>query len=399
MNGLYTREATQQMGTQRREAFVEGIDEAARTVRFRFSTGSRRKTIDWANWRYINEELSVKPEHVRLDRLNKGAPFLKDHRAQMDCQIGVHSRAWIEGGEAWGTAKIFADERSEECWQKILGGAKNISVGYRVYTYEITENDGELPLYRAVDWEPLENSLVAINADADAQIRSDSSAATPSDPKQNTELYTVTLRSHPMNELQQRLMGALLTRLGATDVEQIDKKLTGLESIATAARAATGKDDPAEVQGALKALSDTCARAAELEGENKGLREKVAQVENQELGRAFRELTEGGQREGKLTPSQLSWARSECVREETLPDGSKRETYLADGLRMLRGFLSAAPAMGPGLATRTEPTAGAPAPATPALRALTADEQKIARTLSISDEQMARSLQQTTKGA
>jgi hypothetical protein len=382
---LFMREETKQMGIQRREAFVEGIDEATRTIRFRFSTGARRKTIDWNTWRYVNEELSLQSGHVRLDRLNKGAPFLKDHRASMDCQIGVHTGAWLEGGAGWGTARLFEDEESEKCFQKIRGGAKNISVGYRVHTYEVTEKDGELPLYRAVDWEPVENSLVAIPADADAQIRS--AEADAAQPESSTQLYPVIIRSHSMNEVQLRLMNSLLTRLGTTEPEQAEKRLGQYIQIATAARAATGKDDASEVEGGLKALTEARTRAAALEAENKDLQGKLVALESQEHGRTYRELTETGQREGKLPPAMVTWARSICVREEKAADGSVKEVFLPDGLRTLRGFLDVAVPVGPGLVQRTEAKATETAPADAPL-VLTPEEKEVCRNMGISEEKM-----------
>lgn len=52
------------------------------------------------------------------------------------------------------------------------GHLRNVSVGYIVHTYDVTEKAGERPLYRATDWEPMEISIVPIPADAGAQIRS-----------------------------------------------------------------------------------------------------------------------------------------------------------------------------------------------------------------------------------
>jgi hypothetical protein len=54
------------------------------------------------------------------------------------------------------------------------GVIRNVSVDYRYHKIEKTEaKDGTLPLWRVVDWEPLEISAVAVPADTGAQIRSE----------------------------------------------------------------------------------------------------------------------------------------------------------------------------------------------------------------------------------
>jgi hypothetical protein len=52
-----------------------------------------------------------------------------------------------------------------------------VSVGYRVHRYEITRREGQRELWRAVDWEPMEVSAVAMPADPGAHIRAAGAAA------------------------------------------------------------------------------------------------------------------------------------------------------------------------------------------------------------------------------
>ena len=54
------------------------------------------------------------------------------------------------------------------------GIIRNVSVGYRVHRYEIEKRDGQVELWRAVDWEPMEISAVAIGADPGARVRGES---------------------------------------------------------------------------------------------------------------------------------------------------------------------------------------------------------------------------------
>lgn len=55
------------------------------------------------------------------------------------------------------------------------GIIRNVSVGYRVYIYEQGEQaKDEVPTYRALDWEPMEISMVPIPADYNAGTRTSS---------------------------------------------------------------------------------------------------------------------------------------------------------------------------------------------------------------------------------
>lgn len=163
---------------------AETYDETARTVEVVFTTGARRTMFDWERWDYVDEELSTDPAHVRLERINAGGPVLDTHqRYELRNQIGVvvPGSARIEGGQGVATLQLSAREEVAGVVQDIRDGIiRNISVGYRVYTYEKTEKDGQRPIYRAVDWEPAEISFVPVPADAGAQVR-DLGAATPSE--------------------------------------------------------------------------------------------------------------------------------------------------------------------------------------------------------------------------
>ena len=144
----------------------------AGTVELVWSTGARVERRDfWTGKRY-NEELSLEPGHVDLTRLNAGAPLLNAHASRDLADIvGVVERAWIAKGE--GRAKVRFSPRADVApiiADVEAGIIRNVSVGYSVRKYEITE--GDTPTYRAVDWQPMELSLVPIPADAAAQVRS-----------------------------------------------------------------------------------------------------------------------------------------------------------------------------------------------------------------------------------
>lgn len=155
---------------------AESVDEAARTVEVVWTTGATVRRWSWTDGE-IDEELVVDDGAVRLDRLNTGAPFLNSHcNYELESVLGVvvDGTARIEGGVGYATIRFSTREEVSPIWQDIVDGIiRNVSVGYRVHAYEIERRDGMRTLYRAVDWEPMEISAVAIGADPDAHIRSE----------------------------------------------------------------------------------------------------------------------------------------------------------------------------------------------------------------------------------
>ena len=146
------------------------IDQKARTVRLTWGTTYPVTRSAWGE--RFSEVLSFENGHVDLSRLN-GGPFLIDHENRVESTIGRIEKVWIENGEGRAIARIDTDARSEAVWAKIQSGTINsVSVGYRVDKYEIEERDGELPVYRATKWTPMEVSAVASPADPNSGIRS-----------------------------------------------------------------------------------------------------------------------------------------------------------------------------------------------------------------------------------
>ncbi|MCT8970591.1 HK97 family phage prohead protease [Microbaculum marinisediminis] len=159
-----------------RDALVraESFDEESNTVDVVFTTGATVRRVSWREGEF-DEELIVTPDAVRLDRLNTGAPFLDTHDGwSLRTVLGsvVKDSARIANGV--GTAKILLTRRQEAegTIRDIRDGIiNNISVGYRTHRVEIAERDGQVPLHRAIDWEPYEISAVPIPADPGAHFR------------------------------------------------------------------------------------------------------------------------------------------------------------------------------------------------------------------------------------
>ena len=153
------------------------IDRQARTVELVWSTGAPVRRRDLFTGRRYDEVLSLDRAHVDLSRLNAGAPLLNAHGAyNLLNLLGVVERAWIVDGSdgPHGRAVVRFSEREdvEPLWQDVQAGIiRNVSVGYAVRTYEVIEQDGQVPVWRAIDWQPLELSAVPIGADQAAGFR------------------------------------------------------------------------------------------------------------------------------------------------------------------------------------------------------------------------------------
>jgi phage major head subunit gpT-like protein len=151
-----------------------------RTVEITWTTGSRGRRYSWSIGEYY-EELDVSPTAVRLERLNNGAPFLNLHdQWDLDAVLGVVERSWIENGEGVALVRFSQRPEVDGIFKDVRDGIlRNISVGYTVHRYVLVE-DGEdqIPVYRAMDWEPTELSLVPVGFDDGAKVRS---AATPAE--------------------------------------------------------------------------------------------------------------------------------------------------------------------------------------------------------------------------
>lgn len=113
------------------------------------------------------EILGHEAEHINMDFIASGrAPLLFGHN-HSDL-IGVIEKAWIDSTTRTGraTVRFGKGERAEEIFRDVQDGIlQNVSVGYLVEEFTITEKKGEIDTYLATRWKPLEVSLVSVPAD------------------------------------------------------------------------------------------------------------------------------------------------------------------------------------------------------------------------------------------
>lgn len=134
------------------------IDAEARTVSLAFSSETPYE-------RYFGTEvLDHAPQSIRLDRLTNGGPLLVDH--DPTDHIGVIEQVTV-GSDRVGRAivRFGKSARAQEIFQDVQDGIRrHISVGYVIHTMKSEKADGT-EIVRAVDWEPLEISIVSVPAD------------------------------------------------------------------------------------------------------------------------------------------------------------------------------------------------------------------------------------------
>jgi hypothetical protein len=158
------------------------VDQAARTVEVVWSTGARARNYV-PSLGIITEELDMSPNAVRMDALRSGrAPVLDTHKRNGARDVlGRVTSARIEGGRGYATLQFSSAGDVEPVWQRIADGTlRAVSVGYRVHRYEQQPDSatGET-VHRAVDWEPLEISVVPIPVDRDAAMRGEALQGAP----------------------------------------------------------------------------------------------------------------------------------------------------------------------------------------------------------------------------
>jgi HK97 family phage major capsid protein len=111
------------------------------------------------------EILDHQPQSVDLSRLNDGAPLLLNHDTEK--QVGVVEQAGVGDGKGSAEVRFGKSAFAEEIFRDVKDGIRRkVSVAYRVLDMieEKAESEAE-KVFRVVNWQPLEISIVGIPAD------------------------------------------------------------------------------------------------------------------------------------------------------------------------------------------------------------------------------------------
>ena len=150
------------------------LNEEDLSIEVVWSTGSRVRRQPLFGEPF-DEELSMDPASVRLERLNAGGPVLKVHdTSSLESVIGsvIPGSARVENGR--GIARVRFSDRGDVApiWSDISSGhIRAVSIGYQVHRYDVTPSPNGPEVWRAVDWTPFEISAVPVGADPAAGFR------------------------------------------------------------------------------------------------------------------------------------------------------------------------------------------------------------------------------------
>ncbi len=256
------------------------FNEAERTVEVIWSTGAKVKRYDWGKDGWYMEELSMDPKAIRLGRFQSGMSLLDTHDGySMASRLGavVRGSVRIEHGEASATVKLSRNALGEQIFQDLKDEIPvPISVGYRVHKYEkSTGEEGQMPTYRAIDWEPMELSAVPIPADAGAHSRSEpqeayeveieTRGAVENEPK-GEEIFPMKKRDAAKTfngtQLDALALGAGLTRQDNESDDQLRERLTKVYDAEDEAAGRVAADAERETRAAEEARRNEEQRRA-----------------------------------------------------------------------------------------------------------------------------------------
>lgn len=150
---------------------ASSIDKDKRTIDVVFATEREVMMYNW-NIGLFREILICDSNAGDLSRLNNGAPLCDTHdTSSVKNGLGVVVRAWFDNGVGRATVRFSKRKDVEDVWQDVQDGIiTGVSVGYTPLQYEITEENGKLPLYRATKWQASEISMALVQADQDSAV-------------------------------------------------------------------------------------------------------------------------------------------------------------------------------------------------------------------------------------
>jgi len=153
------------------ELAAETLNEEKRTIDVQFYSGANVPRMNfWTGEKYYLA-FSTEAKHIRMGRLNSGAPVLNTHSSEsLSDVIGVVEKAWLEDGKAKARLRFSERAEVEPLWHDIRSGIiRNVSMGASVHKLkDVTPEESKEKHYLAVDWEPMEISAVPIGADPGA---------------------------------------------------------------------------------------------------------------------------------------------------------------------------------------------------------------------------------------
>ena len=185
---------------------ASSINEEERTVELAFSSEQPVERV------FGNEVLDHSPESVDLSRMNDGAPLLLEH--DRTNQIGVVDMARVDDDKVGRAVVRFSQSaKAQEIFQDVKDGIRRlVSVGYSVARFAKEKSEEGVETIRAVDWQPMEISLVSIPADQSVGV---GRKAEESEPAQVEEPKQI------MNEKSEAIEGTVQTENAINETPEV----------------------------------------------------------------------------------------------------------------------------------------------------------------------------------
>lgn len=146
------------------------IDEETLTVDVVAYTGAVVDRYSWSDGHY-KLSLSMDPKHVRMGRLQAGAPVLKNHSDyRLEDVVGAILSPQLKDRKLVCKFKFANDEDGRKTFNRVKDGIyQNVSVGLAIFKRRELEPTSEgVKHFEAIDWEPQEVSIVSVPADYSA---------------------------------------------------------------------------------------------------------------------------------------------------------------------------------------------------------------------------------------
>lgn len=267
----------------------DSFDEESRTIEVVFSEGAKGKRYSYSIGEY-NEELSMKKDHWRLERLNNGAPVLDNHERYKGLKgiIGVVESAKIIKGQGIATIRFSEREELQGIIKDIQSGViRNVSIGYKVHEFkDVSKKNDSIPTLRAVDIEPFEISFVDIPFDMNSQSRSKSKeteydCTIQENEEQSMNRNELIKAACEKRELGEDIINALIAREFDMDnlESEIDAEVERSQETSTEPEATTDEPETAERTVETKPETNTIDESEIEERAIKAERERVDQID------------------------------------------------------------------------------------------------------------------------
>lgn len=182
----------------------ETVDRDNMTVEIVFSTGEAGLRASYWSDPY-EESLRIDDSSIRQERLKKGLSVLDSHNrySGIGAVLGITEDYRIEKGQLVGTCRFSKNQ--QPVFEDVADGIlRHVSLGYRIHEYKVTKagKDNAIEQREAIDWEPLELSIVPVSFETTNGTREAERAS--------AETYDVklTLEETPMTEEEKAALRA-----------------------------------------------------------------------------------------------------------------------------------------------------------------------------------------------